>query len=155
MKRKRRDIDNPAARVWDALADGVAEAGGEAMAGEIRRAGEDPDALAEEARGILSKAVGRHRMAAAREERGAKILAMEKRKQGLPRSTSARRRLLERIFHLDSDLLQVALTLQFREVSDLPDDDVESALEQLSALGVLSDFHALDPDAGGDDGEPE
>lgn len=57
----------------------------------------------------------------------------------LPTDPSARRKLLAAALQRRPDMRQAVITLQHREFESFSDSDVESALKQLDALGLLDD----------------
>jgi hypothetical protein len=62
------------------------------------------------------------------------------RKFEMPRTAAERRTLLDAVLASQQSFGQGALTAQFRELKSVSDSDVESTLQQLEALGVLSEF---------------
>ncbi len=144
-------IDNPeeALRaIMNALAEDAANLSEEEVAAEVRAEGRDPTGVAERTRTILRKACTNHRqrpLRAAAEEYRRRVKEMRNRRYTLPESPEERRRLLELVMLRRPAMKSAFLTAQYRDFECLPDDDVESILQQLQELGVLDDLTG-DPD---------
>lgn len=137
-ERYERIIAGAAASVLDATDEEIEE--------EVRAAGEDPDEVAERLRQRLLDLVGRNRKSLieqARERYERKVAAMRTRDYGLPRTPAGRALLLDAVLAAQPRYGS-ELTIQHRELEDLPDADVDSYLRQLAELGALEDF--LDED---------
>ena len=137
-------------RVIDGVVESILEASEEELDEDLRARGEDPDAVAERMRELAEGAVERHRgkerLRRAREQYEARVAAMAEREYDLPESMWEQRQLLDQVFHARPDVAQM-VTLQFRDLRGLPDEDVTSCLRQLAELGVLD---ALRESADGD-----
>ncbi len=107
---------------------------------DARLAGRDPEVTEARVKGLLTETViafKRERLAKAESEHSSVIAAMQNRsKFKMPTDPATRRLLLGRLTHQQP---QVANTLQFRELDELTDEDVESMLGKLALLGVLDE----------------
>ena len=122
---------------------GLAEALAEAPQSEVLEEAEQNHVNlldeAEEVRGILRSAGRAYLQRKLRESRRAyeMILAeMQDRKYDLPETVAERRELLDAILRGRPDLGPVLITAQYRDFSELTDDDVTSFLRQLKDLGL-------------------
>ena len=106
---------------------------------DSEKEGLEPKEVAEKTRTILLDAVKEHRLEklrGARSEYEEAASRLEKRKYDLPETPAERRELLETIVAARPSLRQ-PLTLQYRDLTELSDEDVESSLRQLAELGLL------------------
>lgn len=106
---------------------------------ELRESGEDPESLARETRESLQaavKAFRQQKLLAARRAYQGRLVGLGARVAALPKSAAGRLRLLQEVL-THQPALHAALTAQFRDLRDLPDDDVTSYLLDLAALGAL------------------
>lgn len=128
-------------KILDAAAESVAEASDEEIIEDMKTRGEDPIAAAEEVRAVLLRGMAAHkkaireRLKKMHEEEVAKI---RRGTATLPGTPSERRTLLQNVFRRNPGYRQ-GLTLQFRGLSELADDDVWQLLLQLAELGALDD----------------
>ncbi len=138
-----RDDEERLERIVGGIAESVLEASDEEIEAEARAEGLDPDAVAEDVRGVLLAALERHqgkqRLERSRAEHEARVAAMRQREHQLPASAQERQQLLALAFRARPQAAGM-LTLQFRDLESLPDEDVTSCLRQLAELGVLDDL---------------
>lgn len=130
-----------------ALADSVADASDDEILDDARSASADLAAVAARVQGVLGDAVlktKKVRLQKAREGHAAAVAAYRARSTTLPEDPSARRALLGAVIARQPEMRQAVMTLQHRDFGAFTDDDVESALRQLDALGLLTDG---EPDA--------
>lgn len=105
--------------------------------------GEDPEAVAARVRGILSDAVTAYeqrRLRDAEESYRRRVESMRTQSRAIPTTPQRRRELFMTIMTRQPDLGTALVTLQNREFRSLTDADIQSALEQLAALGALQQF---------------
>jgi len=127
----------------DIATESLLEASDEKVLDDIRHTDHDPALLEQEARSAFEAALqvrGQRRLQAAREalQHRRRANAGRDRRQLIPYDPAIRRTLLNQI--LARNDLPRAMTMAFREGGgDLPDDEVLSALEDLSDLGFLDD----------------
>jgi hypothetical protein len=81
----------------------------------------------------------RSRLSRAHEAHQKAVLDLGARTSRLPADSGVRRRLLAAALQRRPDMRQGVITLQHREFESFSDADVESALKQLDALGLLDD----------------
>lgn len=125
----------------EALAEHEATLSDEQILADAAAAGTDVNAEAERVRNVLLSAVRKHRRArldAAEEEHRREIARIAAVSARLPRTPEARRARLQRAIDR-APQLRGSLTLQFRGLESISDDDVESALRQLVHLGLLDE----------------
>jgi hypothetical protein len=126
--------------IMDGIEDSVLEASDEEILAEAREAGEDVKVSAERLRSRLLEVVNgfkRERLLIARKERARALADLEKARASLPTSHDERRTLLQAVLAQHSDV-RGRLTAQYRDLTRLSDEDVESCLRHLQALGVLA-----------------
>lgn len=142
MAREPRDGEERFERLIGGAAEAVLESSDEEIEAEARAEGLDPAEAAEGVRSVLLAAVdrfsGQRRRERSRAEYEARVVAMRQRQPRLPKTADARRQLLALAFRQQPQAAGM-LTLQFRDLKGLPDEDVTSCLRQLAELGVLAD----------------
>ncbi len=125
--------------VFDALAQAAAELSDEEVAAEYREEGEELSAVASRVRGLLSAAVvqhqsrERHRL---RRDRASRLNDLGAFRSRLPVAPEKRRQWLH-VALQRHPASAAEVTAQFRNLNEMTDDDVESALVQLAFLGLL------------------
>lgn len=135
---------NPTDRLYDlmeALAQHEATLSDDQILDDAVAAGSDVQVEAERVREVLLGAVRRHRRArldVAEDEHKREVARIAAASSRLPRTPGARRARLQRAIDR-APRLRESLTLQFRGLDSVSDDDVESALRQLAHLGLLDD----------------
>ena len=136
------DPEEKLARIADGFADAFFEMTDAEVLEHARATGKDPDASARRVRGVLTRATRQHRktgpLARARERWEAKRDAIASIEVDLPATAAGRLRLLTSVLRRQPELGS-AITVQHRQIRDLPDEDVISLLRQLAALGALDD----------------
>lgn len=142
MVREPRDVEESLERIVGGVAEAVIEASDEDIEAEVRSEGLDPAEVADDVRNVLLGALERHRgkqrLERSRTEYKARLTEMQGRAHRLPATKQQRRQLLAQIFSARPQTAGM-LTLQFRDLESLPDEDVTSCLRQLAELGVLDD----------------
>jgi hypothetical protein len=126
----------------NALADAASEVSDEEIIADSREAGVDLWAEGEAVRTLLRKEVQKYKKRKLDDARRAYEAASYSLITGtydLPPTPQARRDLLAHVLTLKPQV-QGMLTMQFRELDQLSDGDVESSLRKLSALGLLDDL---------------
>lgn len=139
---KPKDDAERLANLMDSLAERAAEASEKEILDEAAAAGADVKVEADRVRGVLADAIlqakkqRRFDAAAAHKQ---SVAAIAERTARLPGSPAARKRLLDRVVQQQPAMRQTVMTLQHREFESFSDGDVESALRQLHALGLLDE----------------
>ncbi len=138
-----RDDEERLERIIGGAAESVLEATDEEIEAEVRAEGLDPTEVAEDVRGVLLGALERfrakERLQRSRGEYEARVAELSEREHDLPEMPQERRQLLALAFRARPQAAGM-LTLQFRDLESLPDEDVASCLRQLAELGVLDDL---------------
>ncbi len=138
-----RDDEERLERIVGGAAETVLEATDEEIEAEARAEGLDPAEVAEGVQGVLLGAVerfrGKQRLTHSRADYEARVAAMQGHEPDLPEEPMDRRQLLALAFRARPQAAGM-LTLQFRDLESLPDEDVTSCLRQLAELGVLDDL---------------
>lgn len=136
--RKRDESERQLERIYDELAESVLELTDEEILDEARSRGIDPVQEAEQVRVLMKNASGalrRQKLRDAQKQHQQRVDEMGQRKYMLPSGADERRRLLLSVLAKCPDIS--ALTVQFRDFTDLPDEDIETVLKQLADLGLL------------------
>lgn len=137
-----RDYVDELKRVMNALADAAAQVPDEELIADAREAGVDLAAEGEAVRALLRKEVQKYKKRKLDDARRAYEAASYSLVTGtydLPATPKARRDLLAHVLTVRPQV-QGMLTLQFRELDQVSDGDIESSLRKLSALGLLDDL---------------
>jgi hypothetical protein len=124
------------------MAESVAGMTDDEVLAEAREEGVDTKATADELREMarrIAREVRLRPLRAARERYEQERNALSSQTLRLPVSAGERRALLQQALTRRPEL-QPLLTAAARELKDLPDDDVESMLRDLAALGCLDDL---------------
>lgn len=127
-------------RLLDALAESAAQQSDAEARAEAREAGEDPGTVASEMRALAHEAVKsarQQKLKAARASYELMAAGFEVEATTLPPDPADRRRLLQETLRRRPEL---RVTLAARDLERVPDEDVESLLRQLAALGALADL---------------
>jgi hypothetical protein len=123
----------------DALADSVLSLSEEQLSQEVREEGLDPNAVAEDTRALLLGTVKQFQQRAltkARVEHEAAVQKLQGRRPVFPSNAQARRDLLIGVL-TQQPAASGVLTAQWREFSEMTDEDVETALLELAHLGFI------------------
>ena len=139
MPKKPRDYRGELREVMNALADAVAEASDEEILAEAQETGLDLDAEAESVRVVLRRSVEKfkkRKLEQARRDYELAASALLSKKYSLPKTPRERRSLLTNVLAAQPQI-QGMLTVQFRELDQLSDEDIESSLRKLAELGIL------------------
>lgn len=142
MSRKPRDYRGELKEVMNALAETIAEATDEELLAEAQEAGLDLETEAESVRAVLHRSLDKfkkQKLEQARRDYELAASALLTKKYSLPNSPRERRNLLTNILAAQPQM-QGMLTVQFRELDQLSDEDIESSLRKLAELGILEDF---------------
>jgi hypothetical protein len=126
----------------DALADHAESAPDQELLGEASAQGVDANAEAGRVRDLLLGAVLRakkERLEEAQRAHRQALADLGSRTARLPADPAARRALLLRTVTRKPQMKDAVMTLQHRDFESFSDGDVESALKQLQALGLLDD----------------
>ena len=142
MTRSKDDAQRLAA-VMNALAERAASASDQEIVDDAIAAGVDIKAEASRVRALLGDAVLRakkQRLQQAAEQHKRSVAALEHRAAQLPATPAKKRALLGRVIARRPETRQQVMTLQHREFDKFTEADVDSALRQLAALGLLDDL---------------
>ena len=138
MSGKTKKSGSELSRLREELAADVMGTSDEEIFAEVRDRGVDPEAAATRVASVLQRAIldfGKEKMAAARESLRKQNAAEDRR---APVDISKARALLEKAAKSDANLQQ-RLTLAARNGDSLPDGDIQSLVDDLLELGILTD----------------
>ena len=142
MPTRNEDHERQLERIVDGMVESILEAPEDEIDEDLRAAGADPERAADETREVIAKTLERRRKRAlrqrARERYERNVRAIEDEAYPLPETPEERRRLLAGVLAARPQAAQ-ALTLQFRNLESMPDEDVASLLRQLFVLGAMED----------------
>ena len=127
--------EREALNVLDALAASVEEMSDEEIAEAFRLEGRQPDAEAEALRQDLLNFVTEHQHQALRQQQTQVRRQLTHSARRAPGTTTERRALLRRVL----ERAPADMTVQGRNLEEIPDDEVEDWLADLAALGYLDD----------------
>ncbi len=142
MPKKPRDYRGELRQVMNTLAEAVAEASDKELLAQAQEAGLDLEAEAESVRALLRGSVDKFRkkkLGQARRDYELAASTLFTKTHRLPETPRERRNLLTNILAANPQM-QGMLTVQFRELDQLSDTDVESSLRKLAELGILDDL---------------
>ena len=135
-----RNYEKALSAVMNELSESVAAASEADLLEDARAAQQDPEAIAETLRARMldtMKSFRQETLRAARKDYEDHIAAFAQSQMRLPTTPAARRSLFE-VLSRRADLVD-RLTVQFRDLGNLSDQDVESCLRQLQMLGLLDE----------------
>lgn len=124
-------------RLHDAIEASIEGASEDELREDLALEGRAPADVAASMRSVfdqVGKTFRQKRLHEARRARELALGAYEQHKAALPATAPERRALLQRVI-----VAQPHLTMQFRDLDHQSDADVESALQHLALLGLLSD----------------
>jgi len=139
---KPKDSGESLSAVMNALAEHAAYATDEELLADAAAQGTDTKAEGARIRVLLRDAVLRAKQTRLRgaEEAHRRVVAeIAARAIRLPTDPGARRALLNRSLQRRPEMREAVVTLQHRDFDSMSDADVESALKQLDALGLLDE----------------
>ena len=139
---KPKDATERLIALMGALAEHVASASDQELLDQAAAEGIDVKANTAHVRDVLLSAVLRtkkERLRKAREAHERAVTNLGVRVARLPGEPEARRCLLMRCLQRRTQMHEAVMTLQHRDFESFSDADVESALRQLEALGLLDD----------------
>jgi Glu-tRNA(Gln) amidotransferase subunit E-like FAD-binding protein len=134
---RRRPLDG----ILEGLAESVAREDPQELLEEARAAGQNPEAIAERLKNIVSAALKtfeQRKLDTAREAYRAHSSLNPEKKDKIARTPAERRRQLSAI-QLNNPEIAAVLTTQYRGFETSSDEDIESMLEDLAELGFLDD----------------
>lgn len=134
--------DEKARKVLETIAESIAEAADEEILEDMKAVGENPAAVAENVRSVLLGSVTafkKTRLRAAREQHARQLDELRTKGSKLPKTAAAMRELLVKVLRLKPEYGEAVLTAQYRDFSELSDEDVRQHLIQLAQLGLLED----------------
>lgn len=138
----RRDDERLLELLINALDDATEQASDEDILQDAKLAGMDTAAQERRAKGLLLEVVTQHQKRALRAAQAGyrqEVNTLSATTYKLPSSPGERRRLFNLVVAQQPQYAEM-YTTQHRDLKDLTDADVESYLEDLAALGVLSDL---------------
>lgn len=130
--------------LMDTLAESLVGASDAEVLEEARNTGEDVEGTAESLRARLLGAIVEYRqrhLKAARAEYEGVLAAIERPGLRLPDTAEKRRALLDAVL-ASNPAVGSLLTAQYRDLTSLPDADVEGCLRHLQILGILDKLQA-------------
>ena len=131
-------------RLFNGLAEYVSETDAEELLEDAKQDDPDLDARLENLDFLLQRTLLLARKTKLQDARESYIKALDSIKAAaktLPIKIAEKRDLLLRIFDLNPTLGNQLLTVHHRHFEELTDDDIDTLLQQLEALGVLADPH--------------
>jgi hypothetical protein len=134
------DAEEKLERIGAGLVDAIFATSDEEILEQARAAGKDPEETAARVRWAMSKAAGNHRkqrLVRARKRYERKREQLANVDVELPATAAGRLALLTAV--LERPGAESMVTVQHRQLRDLPDEDVISLLRQLAALGALDE----------------
>ena len=143
MAEKSRNYDQELASIMNAMAESTLEMTDEELESEIREEGADVDAIAEGVRNILRDAIKSSQQRPLQEAQTRyeeRVAALEVKNYQMPLLHDDQRKMITTILAGNPQLGSGFLTAQFRDLQNLPDDEVESYLRQLLELIETSDL---------------
>jgi hypothetical protein len=138
--RKQNKYDEELERLFNELAQSVVSLSDPEIFEEVAAQGVDARKEADRIDALLrktSKSARQHKLQAAKEEYIRQVAAMEKKEYGIPQEPEKRRKLLMATLARCPDV-SPAVTAQFRDFTDLSDEDIVTALKQLAELNLLN-----------------
>lgn len=141
MHRDRPNDERELQRLAEGVVDSILEAPEDEIDDALRAAGEDPREVAERTRRLVRAAVDRRRKERLRRARERYESRAAVRREGefeWPGTVEEGRRVLAELCARPAH--EQTLTLQFRDLKGMPDEDVRSLLRQLAELGALDDY---------------
>lgn len=137
MSDKVRNYEQELANLMDNLAESVFEISDDEARAEMKEDGTSNDYV----RGVLRQTVRDYRqkhLIEAQQRYDERIAALSRKKFSLPASIQEMREMLNSVL-TSNPAIGAALTAQYRDFNDLPDEEVPGYLRQLFELGVLDD----------------
>jgi hypothetical protein len=138
----KKPTQDPLTALMDALAERAETASDQEILDDAAASGIDVKAEASQVRDLLHDALLRakkKRLRQAAEAHTKSVAELGARAARLPATPALQRDLLDRTVRRKPQTKQMVMTLQHRDYESLTDSDVESALRQLDALGLLDD----------------
>lgn len=146
---KSRDEGMQLAALMDAVAESIISATDRELIEDAKSQGIDMKAESVRVSNVLDRAIlsaKKKRLQAAQVAHAQSVNEISKRESRIPSDSVAKRWLLDRVVKRKPGMQQtvMTLTLQHRDFKELSDRDVDSALRQLDALGLIDDDIAVD-----------
>lgn len=142
MPKKPQDYRGELREILNALADAVADASDRDILADAQEEGLNPEAEADKMKALLRRSVDKFRkrkLEQARLDYERASSALFTKTYKLPDTPRQKRDLLTNLL-ISQPQMQGMLTVQFRELNQLSDEDVENSLKKLAELGVLDDL---------------
>lgn len=147
MAENSKNYDRDLASIMNAIAESTLEMTDEEIESEIREEGADVDTVAQSVRNILGEAIKasqKRLLQEAQKRYEERVAAFEVKNYQMPLLHTDQRKMITTILAGNPQVGAGFLTAQFRDVQNLPDEDVESYLRQLIELIETSDLGALE-----------
>lgn len=141
MSPSKMDLKMDLKALFDDLAEAVEQAPPEDLLAEAKAAGQDTERIAAEVKNTLLEAVRgfeQRKLHAARSAYRTRSAARHTRRIAMPATPAQRRRMLMDAATTNNRVARV--TAKYRDLKDLSDEDVQSALEDLMELGAFDDI---------------
>jgi hypothetical protein len=143
MAEKSRNYDQELASIMNAMAESTLEMTDEEIESEIREEGADLDAVAKGVRDVLRRAIKASQQRLLQEAQTRyeeRVAGLEVKKYQMPHLHDEQRKMITTILAGNPQLRAGLLTAQFRDLQNLPDEEVESYLRQLLELIEMNDL---------------
>lgn len=137
MTDKPRDYNKDLANIMNAMAESTLDISDEEIESEIREEGRDPDAVAERVRDVIRDAVKdcqQQQLLEAQKRYDERVAALSAKRYQIPERIDEQRERIKVLLAANPQLGSGFLTAQFRDFSELADEDVGSYLRQLLEL---------------------
>ena len=137
MSDESRDYDSDLANIMNALAESTLDAPLDEIESEIREDGKDPNAVAERVQQVISdavKACQQRPLLEAQKRYEERLAAVKTTNYEIPDSPEEQRKMITTLLAANPELSSGLLTAQFRDFTELADEDVGSYLKQLLEL---------------------
>jgi GrpB-like predicted nucleotidyltransferase (UPF0157 family) len=141
MSANKRWTHEEAERVLDQIAESIEKGDAVEIAGDLKESGQDLSDLAAETKAAALDGIKhfrQQRLHRARQRYQESSSGIERRARLFGGSPEERRRRFFSALESNPDL-KSALTMQHRDLSGLTDEDIDTALDDLEALGVLEE----------------
>lgn len=137
MADRKRDYGKELADIMNTMAESTLDMTDEEIESEVREEGGDPDAVAERARNVIRQAIKscqQRPLLEAQKRYEERAAALTVKKYQMPDSIEDQRKMIGSILAANPQFGAGLLTAQFRDFESVPDEEVESFLQQLLEL---------------------
>jgi len=136
-----RDVRVELRRLVEAITQSLIETSGVELAEQLRREGKEPTKVAESLRSSMLTQFRKHQQSQLKQAKEAyenKSASLHTARNTLPGTPADWRALLDRILHQHAEVGDL-VTIQFRDLTKLPDEEIASLLLRLKELGLSED----------------